>query len=145
MQTDGWVGGSVSLYLQFMQIEKTVRFNGRPLSPYTFSKGVTDGVSSRLGGLAVWWRPCPSGTRQYIEPMGLLVTICHQPNFRFFQIWTCVTYCIRRLHDPSNSLWTQCIWIRTSTWMSVRLLIQDGYNWARIVPESQSRRRFFLE
>ncbi len=28
---------------------------------------LTDRVSSRLGGLAVWWRPCPSGTRQYIS------------------------------------------------------------------------------
>ncbi len=26
-----------------------------------------DRVSSRLGGLAVWWRPRPSGTRQYIS------------------------------------------------------------------------------
>ncbi len=33
-------------------------------------EGLTDCVSSRPGGLEVWWRPCPSGMRQY-------VWICH--------------------------------------------------------------------
>ncbi len=33
---------------------------------FTQTKGLTDRVSSRLRGLAVYWRPRPSGMRQYI-------------------------------------------------------------------------------
>ena len=29
------------------------------------TKGLMDRASSRLGGLAVWWRPSPSGMWQY--------------------------------------------------------------------------------
>ena len=38
-----------------------------PLSTFSRTKGLTDRVSSRLRGLAVYWRPRPSGTQQYIQ------------------------------------------------------------------------------
>ncbi len=40
---------------------------------YGLFKGLTDRVSSRLGGLAVLWRPRPSGPRQYIMVYVIMV------------------------------------------------------------------------
>ena len=45
---------------------------------FSRTKGLTDRVSSWLRGLTVYWRPRPSGRRQYVSDFDILHAICQQ-------------------------------------------------------------------